>query len=226
MAFPSSIPSYTGFTSSHTLQQDSHAAQHNQEQADVVALATKMGTGSSTPSNATLLRGTGTGTSAWAQVSAATDVTGILSTANGGTGVSSLSSAAQEIGNLLFPVGCIYTSTSSTNPGTSLGFGTWTAFGAGRVLVGNGTSDQAFTAGTTGGESNHVLTQTEMPSHTHTATGSSTDVLFNVSGTAVKFAGGASGLGHGAVTVSSTGSDGAHNNLQPYVVVYFWQRTA
>jgi hypothetical protein len=35
---------------------------------------------------------------------------------------------------LLYPVGSIYTNaTVSTNPATLLGFGTWTAFGAGRV---------------------------------------------------------------------------------------------
>jgi hypothetical protein len=37
---------------------------------------------------------------------------------------------------LLYPVGSIYTNASvSTNPATLLGFGTWTAFGAGRVLL-------------------------------------------------------------------------------------------
>jgi hypothetical protein len=35
----------------------------------------------------------------------------------------------------LYPVGSIYiNATSSTNPATLLGFGTWTAFGAGRVM--------------------------------------------------------------------------------------------
>lgn len=43
MSFPSSLPSFTGFTSSHTLAQDSHAAQHNSEQAEITALATKVG---------------------------------------------------------------------------------------------------------------------------------------------------------------------------------------
>ena len=39
----------------------------------------------------------------------------------------------------LYPVGSIYTNASSaTNPATLLGFGTWAAFAAGRVMVGNG----------------------------------------------------------------------------------------
>ncbi len=36
----------------------------------------------------------------------------------------------------VYPVGSIYISVNSTNPGTSLGVGTWVAFGAGRVPVG------------------------------------------------------------------------------------------
>lgn len=90
MAFPGAIPTFTGFTSSHTLAQDIHAAQHNLEQSEIVALATKMGTGASTPTLGMVFRGTGTGTSAWQQVTLTTDVTGVLAVANGGTGASTL----------------------------------------------------------------------------------------------------------------------------------------
>ena len=62
---------------------------------------------------------------------------------------------------LLHPVGSIYTSTVSTNPNTVFGFGTWVAFGAGRVMIGNG---GGFTAGATGGSADAVVV-----SHTHTA---------------------------------------------------------
>ncbi len=37
-----------------------------------------------------------------------------------------------------------YTTTSSTNPNTVFGFGTWTAFGAGKVLVGLNSGDTDF----------------------------------------------------------------------------------
>lgn len=84
--FPVATPSFTGFTSSHTLSQDGHAAQHNLEQGEIIALANKVGTGSSTPVSGRLLRGTGAGTTAWAQADLTTDVTGVLPQANGGTG--------------------------------------------------------------------------------------------------------------------------------------------
>ena len=86
MAFPSSTDSFAGFTSSHTLQQDTHAAQSNQEQSAIVAIENKVGLGASTPTSGNLLRGNGTGTSAWAQAQLASDVAGILAVTNGGTG--------------------------------------------------------------------------------------------------------------------------------------------
>ena len=60
---------------------------------------------------------------------------------------------------LLYPIGAIYSSTSATNPGTAFGFGTWIAFGAGRVMIGNG---GGFSAGATGGSADAIVV-----SHTH-----------------------------------------------------------
>lgn len=87
--FPTSIPSYLGFTAGHTLAVDTHAAQHNQEQADITALATKVGTGASTPTSGLVLTASGTGTSAWSPVNLTTMVSGVLPIANGGTGTTS-----------------------------------------------------------------------------------------------------------------------------------------
>lgn len=47
--------------------------------------------------------------------------------------------------NTVYPVGSIYLSTVATNPGTVFGVGTWTAYGAGRVLVGAGTGSVVAT---------------------------------------------------------------------------------
>ena len=109
--------------------------------------------------------GSGTGTAVLA------DYIGSLPVSNGGTGVGSTSALAALIGSLVFPVGAIYSSTVSTNPGTSLGFGTWTAFGAGKVLIGNGVSDtitvgSAINAVVTGSIATTTLTVTAVTSGT------------------------------------------------------------
>ena len=73
----------------------------------------------------------------------------------------------------IYPVGSIYMSVKSTNPGTLFG-GTWVTIAQGKCLVGVGTNKDAnnesktFTVRQTGGEYNHKLTVNEMPSHYHT----------------------------------------------------------
>ena len=68
----------------------------------------------------------------------------------------------------LWPVGAVYVSVVDANPADLLGFGTWVAIGAGRVLVGQDAGDSDFdTLGATGGEKAHALTVGEMPTHTH-----------------------------------------------------------
>ena len=47
-------------------------------------------------------------------------------------------------GSEAFPVGSVFISVVSTNPGTLLGYGTWSAFGAGRVLIGLDSGDTDF----------------------------------------------------------------------------------
>jgi hypothetical protein len=132
----------------------------------------------------------------------------------------------------LYPVGSVYTSTVSTNPNSLFGFGTWTAFGAGRVLIGNG---GGFSAGATGGSADAVVV-----SHTHTAT--STDSGHVHSGALQTFSAGGqnasgapnfinnintgTGFANITTTVNATGVSGTNANLQPYIVVYMWQRTA
>ena len=126
----------------------------------------------------------------------------------------------------LMPVGTIVTLGVSTNPGTLYGFGTWTAI-TGKVIVGKGSSGTFGTLNATGGAETHTLTTAEMPSHTH----GFSDAQYVVAGL-----GGANdrtqpGAGSNAGfidmrTSSSAGSGGAHNNLQPYIVKYIWERTA
>lgn len=117
-----------------------------------------------------------------------------------------------------FPINSIFTSTDSANPATALGYGTWTAFGAGKVLVGYSAGDPDFgTGGGTGGEKTHTLSTAEMPAHTH---GSN---LWQANGGSGNVG---AGGGFDQGSTSSTGGGGSHNNLQPFIVVYFWKRTA
>mgnify|MGYP001373968114 FL=1 len=127
-----------------------------------------------------------------------------------------------------YPVGSLYMNASnSTNPATLLGFGTWSAFGEGRVLIGIDSSDTDFdTAEETGGSKTHTLTEAQLPSHRHTI--GSTDSSAGFGGAAgnqefVQDAG--SGIGTPCNT-SFTGSGQAHTIVQPYIVVYMWKRTA
>lgn len=89
--YPGSIPSYNTPIPGETLAAGGHTALHIAEESDLVALATKLGTGSSTPSAGSVLRANGTGTSIWGAVDLKHDVTGIMPVANGGTGNASLS---------------------------------------------------------------------------------------------------------------------------------------
>ena len=67
----------------------------------------------------------------------------------------------------IHPVGSVYiNANTATNPATLLGFGTWSAFGAGRVMVGIDAGDASFdTAGETGGSKDAIVV-----SHTHSLT--------------------------------------------------------
>lgn len=157
----------------------------------------------------------------------------------------------KKIRLLAYPVGSIYMSMNATNPAELFG-GTWEQIAQGRCLIGAGTGtdsrseSKTFTAGATGGEYNHVLTVGEMPSHNHSASSSSTGDHYHVwysgrygsseNSTSADSAGiGANDTSHKTlsagshshtITINNTGSNTAHNNIQPYLAVYYWKRTA
>ena len=132
----------------------------------------------------------------------------------------------------LYPVGSVYlNATNSTNPSTLLGFGTWVAFGAGRVPVGIDPSQSGFdVAEETGGANTHTLTTAQIPSHRHVGgfcDNSSNAISFgSVSGSASSSLQTSSNDGDRNPYTSYEGGGQAHNNLQPYIVVYMWKRTA
>ena len=147
------------------------------------------------------------------------DITGVRNFTMTGT----LSVGGNTVATLqaVYPVGSIYiNAASSTNPGTLLGFGTWAAFGAGRVIVGLDSGDTDFdTAQETGGAKTHTLTTSEIPAHTHNST-------WLTGGSGVSGISTARNYAASTSATSSTGGGSAHNNVQPYIVAYMWRRTA
>ena len=131
--------------------------------------------------------------------------------------------------SMIYPVGSIYINAGvSTSPATLMGFGTWSRYGEGRVLVSQSVSDTEFdTLGETGGSKTHTLSVSELPSHTHTHTVKTGRSFSSSIGNAPVVQGSDNTiLSTSDETTSSTGSGSAHNNLQPYIVVYMWRRTA
>jgi hypothetical protein len=151
----------------------------------------------------------------------------------------------------LYPVGSIFTSASSnhntpSNVASALGFGTWQAYGHGRVLVGKANSGTFSTAGSTTGAETITLSDTQVPvrDHKHFVFRNG-EVPFNIG--AVTSSTATASYGHdgsesynarksassfqapnvGLTSIPETNpSVSAHSNLQPSVVVYMWKRTA
>lgn len=137
-----------------------------------------------------------------------------------------LNNIEQGISNLyeaIFPVGQIVIKGDDDDYTNWLGF-TWVRTAVGKVLVGLDTEDEDFdTIGVTGGEKAHQLTVYELPEKIPMNYGNisgGTDTV--ISNTVVGLGGVKSGQAN--MNLQSTGK--AHNNLQPYQVVAYWQRVA
>ena len=126
-----------------------------------------------------------------------------------------------------YPIGSIYMSLNNADPKDILG-GKWISISQGRVLLGagnnisDGTTTKSFTVGSTGGKYEHVLTQKEMPAHSHqiyyvSAKGSTPKVPSLTISTNTKKTSKTS-------PILNAGENKAHNNIQPYLVCNIWQR--
>ena len=172
-----------------------------------------------------------------------TGTTGVTQSAGDSSTALATTAFVQAALSAMYPVGSIYMNSSvTTNPATLLGFGTWTAFGAGRVPVGYNASDALFdTLEETGGSADATNV-----SHTHTATFTGTALAghtHTISGGLSPGGGGGTGGGDlnsssssstssvsagtpaGSVSVSTEGSSATNANYQPYITVAMWKRT-
>jgi hypothetical protein len=174
-------------------------------------------------------------------------------TASAGTATTQFATTAFVTAALqaVYPVGSIYVNASSaSNPNTLLGFGTWTAFGTGRVLVGLDAGDTIFdTVEETGGSKDSAViahthtysgtTGNDSPDHTHLNNAVGQGPIspnINWVGTGggqyrntndTQTAGASTRHQHSfSGTTASTGSSGTNANLPPYIVVRMWKRTA
>ncbi len=143
----------------------------------------------------------------------------------------------------IYPVGSIYITASAESPATKLG-GEWQMVNAGKTLVGAGSVTDAsgqvmdFPAGSMGGEYAHVLSESQLPKHTH-------PFLDNMASkiSPIRYPNGQNSNSGGLYFLydltldtkepiqmeNATGEAGgseAFSLMQPYVVVYMWQRTA
>lgn len=152
-----------------------------------------------------------------------------------------------DFAKIIFPVGTILHLTSSADPNKYIG-GTWEYFGIGRTLIAAGTytengTNYVYTNGDTGGEATHQLTTGEMPSHSHGASSSSIGAhnhSFSQRDQANPdngvMGGGAghwstawtstSGAHTHTIYIDNAGGNSAHENRQPFTVVFRWARIA
>lgn len=154
-----------------------------------------------------------------------------------------------EVLEKVYPVGSIYmNATDSRNPAQIFGFGTWKQISAGRVLLGAGTADSGtvYNAGDTGGEEKHKLTVKELPvvkgdlqfrlflGHSNIVAGgfdkNPNGVFTYMQHKGGEWSGtiqdGPSATQNADIISMNFGNDVPHNNIQPYLVVYIFKRTA
>ena len=141
-----------------------------------------------------------------------------------GTWVRSLTTIDQ-----VYPVGSIYMSVNSTSPSTLFG-GTWERLKDTFLLA----AGDAYSAGATGGEAAHLLTNDELPADMGSFSAlnwNQTQLWNDTSGivsTTIRTQDRTLPTGNttGSSTYNFNGGNQAHNNMPPYLTVYMWKRTA
>lgn len=145
-----------------------------------------------------------------------------------------------SIKSAMYPVGSVYITYNNVNPGTFLG-GTWERFGQGRTLVGEGTGNDgstsmSFTANASGGSYSHSHIYGVKVNDYYSGNanirvrksdGSWQDGVKD--GTEYAFFNNSNQAGNkklNTMTYKIESNTSNSSAMQPYIVVYFWRRTA
>jgi hypothetical protein len=157
------------------------------------------------------------------------DITGLMEAlAEAVSGVVTQAVSAAKLA--AYPVGSYYLSDAEDDPGTLFG-GSWERVKDSFLLA----AGDAFTAGTTGGESAHTLTTEELPAHGHPVPGSDGRYVTMLNQAAANTADGrfVSATSGGVLfrwtpnwISANAGGGKPHNNMPPYLAVYMWRRVA
>ena len=145
--------------------------------------------------------------------------------------------------DFIYPIGSVYITTQAINPGILFG-GKWEQTCKSRCLMGAGSNiantDDSwgsyaaagynFTVGSRVGEISHLLTQAEMPAHTHSSAyrhiGTDDSNFSGHIDNSVEANDTGTDKRKDQLTTGSTGGGTAHNNLPPVEVYYIWKRVS
>lgn len=130
---------------------------------------------------------------------------------------------AQQILDIIYPVGSVYLSWNSTDPKNLFG-GTWTRLSGGFLY---GCVSSVGTGNGTGTSTNsHTLTINEMPAHSHTLNKTGRPLYWDSGLTAMGGLTGGSTVQYtwDCGTQSAGGGKGHSHNI-PYIAVFAWRRT-
>tara|TARA_A100001011_G_C14299809_1_gene840227 strand:+ start:1322 stop:1771 length:450 start_codon:yes stop_codon:yes gene_type:complete len=122
-----------------------------------------------------------------------------------------------------YPIGAIYMNANrSDSPNRYIGYGTWSKFAEGRVLISADSTETSVPINESpSGSLSHTLVANDLPAHKHNFHRIGNNERDKDNGFAMTAESGSSTDRFS----NSTGGGGSHNNVQPYVTVYMWERT-